>query len=565
MSTNYSKHFPSRKTTEATPQSQPIPYSGQVKNNAGGFVYEIDKWSRLDRFLILGSEGGTYYVGERKLTRDNANNLLGCISEDGVRVVARIVEISDSGRAPKNDPALFALALCASADLSEAEKKGANAKMRSLYYSEVRRAALAALPQVARIGTHLFHFAEIVQSFRGWGRALRNAVANWYDSKELDQLIHQVTKYKSRDGWSHRDLLRLSHPKAGDATRNLVYKWVTNPKETKLGRTKALEPLRAAVQLSTETDPKEAVKLIREFGLPRECVNTELLKNRDVWAQLLQDMPATATIRNLGKMTSIGLLAPLSAGTKLVVEKFSDRAWLRKARVHPLTILVALEQYRQGRGDKGSLTWQPVQQILDALDGAFYAAFDTIEPTGKNILIAVDCSASMTWDNAKIAGTNITARQASAVLAMVTAASEKNYHIVGFTNGSYKSQWGHVGSGLTPLPITPRMRLDTAIKEIEKVPVGGTDCALPMIYALDQKLDVDAFIVLTDNETWAGSIHPTQALNNYRQKMGKLSKLIVAGMTATNFSIADPKDRGMIDLVGFDTSSPAVMADFIRE
>ena len=47
--------------TKATPQSQPIP--GQEErmdeNNAGGYAYVIDKWSMLDRFLILGSEGGT--------------------------------------------------------------------------------------------------------------------------------------------------------------------------------------------------------------------------------------------------------------------------------------------------------------------------------------------------------------------------------------------------------------------------------------------------------------------------------------------------------------------------
>jgi 60 kDa SS-A/Ro ribonucleoprotein len=99
--------------TKQTPQSESIPGENQVKNSAGGFVYELDKWNYLDRFLILGSEGGTYYINEQKLTRGNADNVLKCIQEDGVRVVNRIVEISDAGRAPKNEPALFALAMCA--------------------------------------------------------------------------------------------------------------------------------------------------------------------------------------------------------------------------------------------------------------------------------------------------------------------------------------------------------------------------------------------------------------------------------------------------------------------
>ena len=58
--------------TRFTPQSQPIPGSGQVANNAGGVAWQLDDWKRLDRFLILGSAGGTYYVNERQLTKQNA-------------------------------------------------------------------------------------------------------------------------------------------------------------------------------------------------------------------------------------------------------------------------------------------------------------------------------------------------------------------------------------------------------------------------------------------------------------------------------------------------------------
>ena len=39
---------------------------------------------------------------------------------------------------------------------------------------------------------------------------------------------------------------------------------------------------------------------------------------------------------------------------------------------------------------------------------------------------------------------------------------------------------------------------------IAQVPMGGTDCAQPMIYAKKKKLEVDVFIVYTDCETWTG-------------------------------------------------------------
>ena len=136
---DYSKHI----SAKATPQIQPTFGKDEVKNSAGGYVFAVDGWTQLDRFLILGSEGGTYYASEKKLTLENAATIEKLIAKDGVRVVNRVVEISDSGRAPKNDPALFVLAMAA-----------------KLGDKETKRSALEVLPKVARIGTHLFHFVN---------------------------------------------------------------------------------------------------------------------------------------------------------------------------------------------------------------------------------------------------------------------------------------------------------------------------------------------------------------------------------------------------------------------
>ena len=148
-------------------------------------------------------------------------------------------------------------------------------------------------------------------------------------------------------------------------------------------------------------------------------------------------------------------------------------------------------------------------------------------------------------------------------MALMTAATEENYHIVGFTAKDTASGWSQ-GADLTPLPLTPSMRLDDAVKAVSNLPFGGTDCALPMLHAMEKGLSVDAFVVYTDNETWAGQMHPVQALREYRTKTGIPAKLVVVGMVSNGFSIADPNDGGMLDVVGFDAAAPAVMADFIR-
>jgi 60 kDa SS-A/Ro ribonucleoprotein len=466
MALNYAKLFNRR----ATPQSQPIPGSNQVRNSAGGYAWQVDDWMRLDRFLILGAEGGTYYIGERELVKQNHDAIVRCIKADGVRAVSRIVEISNAGRAPKNDPAIFALALVA----THGDAQG-------------KAAAFANLSKVCRIGTHLFHFAEYVNAMRGWGRGLRNAVGRWYVERNADDLAHQAVKYQQRDGWSHPDLLRLAHPVAPSRQHDAVFRRMLNGTESlgerevkrtvrgedriaKYGPVGELPKLIEAFEHAKRASAAaEIVKLINEFDLPREAVPTQWLNEVGVWDALLARMPVTAMIRNLGKMTSLGLIKPFSDAKKHVLRKLKDETVLNRARVHPLAILLAQKIYAQGHGDKGSLKWSPVSAIVDALDEAFYATFQNVEPCGKPLLLALDVSGSMA--SSMIAGSCISAREASAAMALITAATEPEFHIVGFTGG------------MVPLNISPRMRLDRALKEISDLPFERTDCAQPMLYA----------------------------------------------------------------------------------
>jgi len=162
---------------------------------------------------------------------------------------------------------------------------------------------------------------------------------------------------------------------------------------------------------------------------------------------------------------------------------------------------------------RGRNVWNPVREIVDALDGAFYAAFGNVEPTGKRLLLALDVSASMMGgDVAGVPG--LTPRDASAALALVTAATEERYETVGFFagKGGFKKRGRafHPGytDGLTPLPISPRQRLDDAVKTVADLPFGGTDCALPMLYAQALEGEIDTFVIYTDSETWAGGRSP---------------------------------------------------------
>lgn len=521
----------------------------QTDNHAGGFVFTLDCWAELERFLILGCEGGSYYASERTMTVQAVSCVSRCLQTDGLRTVAIVVAVSASGRAPKNDAAILALAMAAADERLE-----------------VRQAALAALPRVCRIGTHLFHFARDVSHFRRWGRGLRRAVGAWYVDKNVLDLVHQITKYQQRDGWSHRDLLRLAHPVAKDDVQNAVFQWITAQglaafveeprKGAKAGKAVARKDVPEALSVFEavrDTKNKKLVlRAIRQHRFTREMVPTELLNDRDIWATLLEDMPLTAMIRSLAKMTAVGLLAPLNGHTAKIVAALGNVQQLHKARLHPLSILGAWKVYAQGRGERGALTWKPVPEIVAALEDAFSLAFQTLVPTGKRYLLALDVSGSMT--SGTLAGLpGVSPRLGSAAMAMVTTKTEKHTHLLGFSHQ------------LVDLGITSKQSLDEVVSRIERVPMGATDCALPMLHAAEEKIPVDVFVIYTDNETWFGKVHPYQALRDYRSKLRIPAKLAVVGMTATKFTIADPQDPGTMDFVGFDSAAPAVLSMFATQ
>lgn len=518
------------------PQSEPLP--GQVKNSAGGHSYEASKWSRLDRFLILGSEGGSYYASERKLAIENATCVRECFDEDPVRTINRIVEVSVKGLAPKNDPAVFALAMLSKSQL-----------------------ALSAVSSVCRIPTHLFQFIQDAKQFRGWGRSLRRVISSWYNEQNPRRLAHSMVKYKERNGFSHKRAVDTSHPRPASTEHSALYQWAS-----RTGKVSAEEkadlvascpqpvPIVHEIAKKFESGSRSefvsfVVNAIGEHGLTREMLPTEALNSVEIWDALLDRMPVTAMIRNLGKMTSIGLIKPLSDAAQNVVSVLEDPEALKAARVHPIQVLMAMSTYSAGRGVKGGLSWTPDMMVVNAMESAFYKSFSAVEPTGKKHFLGLDVSGSMCCGS--VAGTFMTPRQAAAAMAMVAVRTEPQVY-----SGAFCDKFRE-------FPISKNESLLSLVERTSRMSFGATDCSLPMLAAYNENIDVDVFCIYTDSETWCGQIHPSKALERYRQKVGHDAKLIVVGMVANKFTIADPNDPSQLDVVGFSADVPQVMRAFI--
>eukprot|EP00056_Hartaetosiga_gracilis_P014144 m.239830 g.239830 ORF g.239830 m.239830 type:complete len:607 (+) comp14109_c0_seq1:128-1948(+) len=601
--------------------------SEMVPNDGGGLGFGVTDEQRAMRFLILGSEGGTYYAGSCELTKESADSLMRLLDAGkGLALVDTIVNVSLEGRAAKQEPTMFALAMCA--------KLGDDA---------TRKHAFEALGKVCRIPTHLFMFLSFVNGFskgKGFGRLQQRAFSLWYNTKAPVKLAFAMTKYKKREGWAHGDVLRLAHVKPVDDAHKALYKFATKGAKAVLEDKELVaaagEELIAflkateAAMTATAVD-EELLALVSKHHLAWEHISRDLLVSPRLWFSMLKKMPIGALVRNLGKMSKIAMfggehelasklsrsieredststmmgfhgrssrggnkkcakLSPLQLvaqglrkrkekqtkleekkkaveqkiasmgllsegeielAVEMVVSKLRDEGAIRSSRLHPYNLLTASLVYNNGAGHRSSASWEVNEDITTALNDAFYLSFKNVEATGKRFLLAMDVSGSMSWSF--IANDNlVSARTAAAMMAMITKRTEENVTSLAFSNN------------LVPLELRDDDLLPDLEARIDSIPMGGTDCSLPMVHAREEKLDVDVFVIYTDCETNCNARPPHEELQAYRDASGIAdAKLIVVAMTSGGFTIADPQDPNMLDVVGFDASAPALMRAFI--
>lgn len=540
-----------------TPQNRPIPgrEAEQVRNNADGHGFRKDVWTRLEDFLILGTTGGTYYVGETELTADNGWAVFEAVQEDGVRVVRTAIEISTARppRAPKNRPALFALAMAFTCG-----------------DPRTRQAAKKALPEVARTTDHLSSFFGYYKSLGGkstgtgtapvTGRAARSMFASWFLAGDVDQVAWRACKARRRrtstgEAFDLRDVLRIAHPKADTPARRALLGWIAGnvTDDEARAHVPAVDAYLAARSVTTA---KEAVRVVRERGVPWEFLPDFALTDPKVWDALIGTVGMTALIRNLARMTRIGTLAPETGATRQAAARLTNARALAKARVHPMDLFLALRVYGSGASQPGQgasmRTWTPVPQIMDALEQAYELSFGHVEPSGRRLLVAVDSSGSMTYHHVRANGSPLgTVYEVANAMAVILKRIEGDgCHVI------------DVDTAVRPSRITAR----TSLREIGawRPSGGGTDLSLPFTYAREKDLAVDGVVVLTDNETWAGRSHPAQELAAYRRTVNPAARVVIAAMTPAGHSIADPQDEGALNIAGVDASLPLVVNGFIR-
>ncbi|XP_041697281.1 60 kDa SS-A/Ro ribonucleoprotein-like [Coregonus clupeaformis] len=499
----------------------------------GEHPWEVTAVTRLCRFLCYGSEMAMYDTKEHRLGMESALALRSLLQEGrGCEVVEEVKRLAN--------PSLFILDVCS----QHSELK-------------TRQRVFQALRDVCRDSEHLFTFVQYKKEVKEgmqcgiWGRALRKAVSNWYNEQDAMSLALAVTKYRIRGGWSHQDLLRLSHTKPaneGDLPKiTLISKYAMKGwKEVQVAYgdkensevVKVLSYLEAVEKVKHIADEIEVTHLIEEHRLEREQLLTDHLKSKEVWKALLNEIKSV--LRTLGKMTADQVLKPGSSDVAAVCKRIQSEAALKKAKLNPFSILTASENYN-GAKAKGKVKWEADGDILKSLDCAFYKCFMNVEPAGKHFAVVVDISTSL---SSIVQGTSVSTAVTAAAMAMVIARTEAETQVLAYSEGA-----------IVPCTISA----DMSLREVTAELVKNRD-TLPILWASEKGIAVDMFIIFTNSACWHGKANPAECLRMYRHKIGIFSKLMVCGLTSKGHSIANPAaDRGMLDLCGFDLGAVDVI------
>ncbi|MBC7972852.1 MAG: TROVE domain-containing protein [Verrucomicrobia bacterium] len=522
--------FYTQKKTQ-TPQSQPIPgrATEMIQGRSSGWMFKIDLWNVLRRCLLIGTAQSTYYAGKHELTDEFTEVLREAIVLNPNRIATEIVYASD-GRAINNSAPLFALVL-----LSMGETPQAKAAFHRIF------------PKVVRTGSHFYEWLSYTKAMRGFGKIVREVGKSWLSNRDVKALAYQLLKYQQRQGFSHRDALRLFHVKPPTEDHNQLFQWVIQgwdhlPDEAPSG---ALTQIWWYEWL--KRNPEKTHEAIAQGRLTHEMAAPVGRMDKRAWQLLFNDMPIGALLRNLGSLTQLGVLSTDNRhNLKRVADVLNSAEHLRKGRIHPIDILKALKTYQSGgQLGRSQKTWQPVPRIVDILEQALELSFDVLPPTGKVFLHAIDVSGSMSYYSVSSIG--LTCCEIATTMALATAKAEQNYVIRGFA------------TEFRDLKITKRDSFSRAIAKASNQNFGGTDASVAYDWAIKHKFKADVLCFWTDCESWAGRKHPSQALAEYRRKVNPQAKAVYVTLAPYNISLVDPQDSKSWDIAGFDPGTPRLI------
>lgn len=462
------------------PRAEPT----NILNDAGGLAYARSPKEALEQYALTGCFNSTFYVS----AQDH---------------LAKALELC----ATVNDPAWIA-------DLARrARRDGLMKDMPVFLLAYVATkdgdAFRTAFPVCVDNVKQLSKFTRVIRSGvlgrKSLSRRIANAVERWLDAQTDENLWWQSVGVADP---SLADILRLTHPKPKTPARAALYGFISgrNPEDKAIDRSMLPAPLIAWEAYKEGPLPNVPFQLL----VGHANADWNAIAERATWAQARQSLNAFG---KHGVWKNKELVAKLAA-------KLSD-----PPRTMPYQILTTYQ----------NIDAETPRPIVDALHVAMEKACANVPVLPERTLIAVDVSGSMS--SASITGerkgstSKTKAIHVAGLFASAMVRAQPALKVVAFDTRLFEAE------------LEPRDTVMTNAGKLAAIQGGGTDCSLPLLWALQMHQKYDLIVYLSDNESWCGNqAGMADAWAKYRQ-IHKQTKLVCIDLTPNTTTQVKNQER----------------------
>lgn len=352
------------------------------------------------------------------------------------------------------------------------------------------------------------------------GERPKKLVQNWINSKSETFLWRNSIGNNP----SLVDVIKLCHVKANTQVKDNFIKYL-------MGKDYNFELLPLEVQNYERFLKDKTLDLPKA---PFEMLSSSGLTDSQ-WKDLALNMSWTQLKNNLNTLLRHNVFDDTTFVNK-VAEKLSTKKLVKDAKVFPYQLFVAYLNMDKKIPSK----------IIEALGVATeYATENVIDFSPWKLKIFLDVSGSMHWQiyedkfvNGKvIPAPKVTSLQAASVVSASLLRKNSNVELIPFSNRISKTDIDYNKSILE------------IAQDLGKIPSGGTNCSLPIRYLIDNKLESDICIMLSDYESNLGESKGTYRAWNEYQKVSQ--SMLFCIDFVPNRAVEVPNSDNVINISGF--------------
>ncbi|XP_055695450.1 RNA-binding protein RO60-like isoform X1 [Lutzomyia longipalpis] len=547
---------------------------------------EVNKMSSMQllRYLHIGTTGMCYVATEKKPSVRELCRVpdeLECLKtlaegENHRLVTLTIKKAMDSAYLRRSNETIICIAYC----------------LHLVKNKELRDAIHQMLPDllVTQDDLLLFAFYNKFYSINrtGYGRGLRNAITKWYNLRTTEDLCDMMARRSVINKWSHKDIIRMAHPKIEDPQKVLIVKstfqggpnTIENAKcEQNVADMVSYQRLLMIIEFKNLKDGPKAAEMIRKYNIPYAYLPTHLWPHEDVWDALLPSMTYPELLEAIPRLSVMKMLKPTEALSKKYCTALSNMETLRKSQMHPISIYAFLQLYRSKRRYAGTVKEEYYHKkigmqeievneyVAKKLMNGVNNSFKYLEPIDQSICVVINLRKKLI--RRPVFGLKqLTCLDVSLLMALSLFHSGRIVTIMTFSN---------IRGYLKRIPITTEMSYDEAYKVCTEMTMDKTwqDLGTPLDMAVNEGKHYNTFIIFVDSLLRAGRTGkpPIPSFTRYKTKYQQKSpnsspRFIVVNMRRRKGDMKftdDPDSMGMLEIAGFDRNSPKVIEAFMKQ